>query len=443
MISNHEIKVEIINDGGISTSNIMATKNKVESSAISEMSIHKSINEPYGNFSITLSPKFYDEDFIDEVKPNSMVDIYIDDNMVFQGIIQRPTVTGQLSSASNSAKRSVVLRGFDYGYLFQHVNKAYGQFTDRFMGSEAEANIKLESIFLKERDVKSQVPYTYRVLMNAFKKINDDKEYVFADGKKISDKFGNSGEKVFLMPSSSKDFFVNAPISIQHLQENMSILDYIKRIIDETFSDVFGEILNKGDKVSLGKEGIIFNGDSQYVLIVRPKMFGKYWDGNIKVNIDKTYYQFSAMKDATSIYNYFVVGNAGWDQSANVGEATGRIIKHTNSIKKYGYRPFKANILSTWGSKNTIGEWKESNIISLLIDLTKELSSWYKDSENFISGQLSGPYNKEVKLGKVAVFSLPKSDVKYEGYIEQVDINANAQQSRLWEVITYTRGRKK
>jgi hypothetical protein len=431
VIGGHEITFNITSPAGAEILRADINKAKGNSVPMSNMQIMKAVNQAYGYCNITLPPSVFREDFIDKVEVNSMLDVYIDDTLEFQGLLSRPTVTGQASMSSNSFKESVVLRGFDYGYLFKDTHKAYGQFTDKYIKAESESANKLATVFAEQRFVNEQIRSTYRILMESFKNINDGIEFEFVDGKKISDKFGLNGERLFIMPDSEA-FFVKMPISIQFLQENMSIWDYILRIADKNFTEVYGDTFNAGDTISLGGNYIYTHaGNPSYSMVIRPKMFGSYWKENQKVTYDKKYYQYSAMKDPVQIYNYFVVGsNIGLSHVQE--EALGKVIKDVDSIKDFGFKPYRANVHTVWGRQDVEGEFTT---------LTEELASWWKNSRHFIGGQLSGPYNKEAKIGKLALFQLPKKDTVYEAYIDQINIVADAQQHRLHTVTTVNRGR--
>ena len=91
MIRNHNIKVEIIESGrlfnvGVGDRVVRAnkpiTKKVFEGGAIASLRTTKSMNKRFGEFQIVVHPDFYDADFISDVLPNSMVNIFVDDNLL-------------------------------------------------------------------------------------------------------------------------------------------------------------------------------------------------------------------------------------------------------------------------------------------------------------------------------------------------------------------------
>lgn len=432
IIGNHEIRADIIDapkTAGVNLLNVLNNKN-----AIANMKIHRSMKEPYGDFQIELSPAFYDEDFINEVKVNTIVRLYVDDKLVSEGLMLKPTVTGQTSQGGDT-KRQVILRGFELAYLLQDVNKIYGEYLDTYIGAEATAWVKAGTIYESDRLVNIQVKRTYKIIMDAIKTLNNGVEYQFIDGKKLSDVFGADGNKVFVFAEDA-EYHVRAPVSIQLLQPDMSVMDYIKRIADPTFSEVYGDVFNNGDQITLGSKISKVSTNGAYGIVVRPKILGKYWATAKRVLVNDNYYQYSAMKDGTQAYNYFVVGNSV-GMSTNFQEATGKAVRYMDKIRQFGYKPFKADVHSVWAEDDRDGISEKQ-----LTDLTNEIASWYVNAENFISGQISMPYTDKIKLGDIMQFKLPKSDILYEAIVDQIDLMADAQGNRLNNVFTVTHGRK-
>ena len=437
MIGSHKIDFEIYQDG---------KKREFTDSVLSKMQLTKNASQNYGSFILTLAERYYEGDFIDEISCNAMVNIFVDDKIEMQGVLVKPTDTGQASMQSNSFKRNVIFRGFDFGYILQELTKLYAKFTNAYQRAEAEAVEKMATIYAGNKDgtgrfVADQTPGIYRVFMEALKDINEGQEYVFGDGETISQKFGEAGADLFFF-DESKNFYVNAPLSIQLLQDNISVYEHIKRIANADFSDVYGDAYDPEDPIGTGwdrvsdKGKVVYrkanNGKKYYRLVVRPKMLGRNWYKNVTVELEDIHSQYSAMKDNSMIRNYFVVGNVIGLGMTEM-EATGQIAKDVNSIKNFGYKPLKIDLNSVYD---------KADVTKLSLELANELKNWYKNSENFLYGQLSTPYARNARIGRRARFKLPKKSTFYDGYIDQMETIADAEQNRMHQVVTYSRALK-
>jgi len=429
MISSHSIELKVANDEYRKFGEL-----DLSSGFINALNIHQSVSERVGTFSITMSPKVVETSFYKAIQNNSLISISIDGRLRMKGIINKPTVTGQMSK-SGKATRSVVLRGNDFGYLLTDVNKTLSSFDNNYIIEENNARKKLGTMFNKKRFIADQVPEVYGIIMDSIKAMNGG-EYTFADGETITKKLGTKGSKMFKIAPNTQ-FYVNAPIAIKFLEPERAIMDFITDIADPVFSEVYGDIMSRGEAIGLGvTTGLAHEG---YNLIVRPKPYDDiYWKANASFDVEYKYWQYSAMKDATKIYNYFVVGNSGYGRSANVAEATGNITKDSASIRRYGFKPFKHDIKGVWGSDVTSGG---ATISQQLGYLSRTLGRWYKNAQDHLSGQISFPYNKDAHIGRVARFRLPKDNGRYQAYTESLDINYSAEENRMYNVITYNRGR--
>lgn len=406
--------------------------------SINALTLHKSISERIGTMSITLSSKYADN-LIADMSPNDLVQVFINEKLVMEGVAAKPTMTGQMQE-TGKAKKATVLNGFDSGYLFEHINRPYvdPMILEHYSAQKTLLE-KFATIYANNRTIDGYIKDLYPKMLEGIKIYANNQEYEFSDGKKLSERYSESN--ILETVASSSEFLHNLSIQVQLMQKNQSVFDVITSIADAGFHEIFGDTYDKDDKLMLGSSEKTIN-NAGYKIVVRPKTFdststdSQYsnFSDNIVVDIGGRHFQYSMMKDAKQIYTAFIVGLAGYKYDADRAAALGGVQVNTDTMKKYGYKMLKYNV-------NCLGiQDNETDLKQQSTNLSKIMKDWYEDADQWLSGQISTPYNEELKIGKNVMFKLPNDSNVYKAYIEQLDTKFSAEEHRLYHVITYTRG---
>ena len=428
---------------------------QIDNGYIKSINIIKSIGNFIGTCTITAKPslisviagnrlqsQIIEENFFDNVNLHYLVEVYINNNLRFQGILDKPTFTGRSSTGkSSNFDRDLILRCSDFGYLFQEINKLPHQFDPGFIRADISAFREMASIISSDRNIPMLSGQLFRAFFRFFENSNNGIGYTFPDNTTILNRFGNNGINLLLV-APGNSFYVNFPIHINFFTGNLSYYEVLRQIADPTFSEVFGETYSNGDIVTIGSGRETIQGDG-YRIVIRPRPFSDLRENTI-IDIGENYYDYSAMKDTKNIYNVFAPIVSSWRLDANFSWATNQFVKNGNSIAQYGYKILMPDIPGVWSKTDEDGGRDNGNnrqnaITNDLGRLARVLDSWYRNSERFLSGQIIIPYHDDIKLGNSIRFRFPRGRINFLGYIEGYSITVDFNTHRVNTSITYSR----